>query len=70
VCFVAGTYNGCVVVHFAEELAQAGFFFGGGWRRRHGVDAWGIIGILGIGIHLDVLLDRCVEIGLSFDGLF
>jgi len=63
------TYNGSIVVHFAEELAQAGFLFGGLWRWSHGVDAGGVFGVLRIWIHLDVLLDGCIKIRFSFDVL-
>lgn len=68
------TYNWCIVIHLAEELAQACFLLGGFWRGGHGILArrggvrvrFGLI----LGVHIDVFFDGNIKIRLSFDVIF
>jgi hypothetical protein len=63
------TYNRRIVIHLAQELAQTGFLLG---RLRRGGD-WidSVIGIGAlrlVGIHIDILFDGSVDVGIGLDG--
>lgn len=68
------TYDWSIVVHLAEELAQACFLLGGFWRGGHGILARRVgvrvrFGLV-FGVHLDVFFDGSIKIRLGFDVIF
>lgn len=67
------TYNWCIVVHLAEELAQACLLLGGFWRGGHRILARRgvhVVSGLSFGVQVDVFFDGSIKIRLSFDVIF